>query len=89
MLKNSSFKQLSRGRFVHSIHRHDAAVEHERLVAGIQENLICPYPEGRLVLTVVVGNAHPWVRPDRELIIVMRAGRRSDGQDTLLEYMVS
>lgn len=85
ILEFNGLPELGRNWIVHTSNRHDAAVEDERLVAGVQEDLVHPQPDRGLVKAVAIGDAHPWVRPHGEFVLVMRAGHRSDGHEAFLQ----
>ena len=85
MLNLDAFPQLGADRIAQPIYRQDATVEKKRLVAGIQQNLVHPNPDSRILeAAVVLSYAHPGAGPHREVLPVMLGGHRGDGEDTLL-----
>lgn len=59
---------------MHTIHRHDTAVQHQRLVARVQKDIIHPHPKRRFIVALVVGDARPVVLPCRVVLVVRRTG---------------
>lgn len=66
--------QLKRGLMIRTVHRHDAAVKHQRLVARVQKDIIHPHPEHRVVNALVFGDANPPVLPCRAIVVMRRTG---------------
>lgn len=67
--------KLGGGGSIHPSHWHDAAVEDQPLVAGLEQDLVDPNPDRRFVVTVVFRDANPGVLPTRgRFLNVTRAG---------------